>query len=255
MNNQATIDKLIQLRLQGMVRAFRDTMENGVKHQFTADEMLGHLVDAEWDDRHNRKLNRLLKASKLRYTASFEEIDFSLKRNIDKNLLLRFSDCQWIEKHQNILFTGPTGTGKSFISCALGTQACQHGFKTSYYPASKLFAYLMLCKADGSYLNVLKKIATQDLLIIDDFGLEVLDSQKRLSLLEILEDRYGRKSTIIVSQLPVAKWHDIIGDATIADAICDRLVHSAHQINLKGESARKVYNNRNTEKERIDGNR
>jgi DNA replication protein DnaC len=239
MNNQATIDKMTQMKLLGMVRAFRDTMETGVKHQFTSDELLAHLIDAEWDDRHNRKLNRLLKAARFRYKVSFEEIDFTLSRNLDKNLLLRFSDSQWIEKHQDIIFTGPAGVGKSFISSALGHQACIHGFRVGYYSSSKLFTLLKLCKADGSYLKELNRLSKLDLFIIDDFGLEILDRDNRLSLLEILEDRHGRKSSIFVSQLPVSKWHDVIGDATIADAICDRIVHRAHHIQLKGESMRK----------------
>lgn len=241
MNNQSTLEKMVQLGLHGMVRAFRDTMETGVKHQFTADEMLAHLVDAEWDERHNRKLKRLVKNANFRYQAAVEEIDFSISRDLDKNFILRLSNCDWIEKHQNIIFTGPTGAGKSFISSALGYQACIHGFKVGYYASGRLFTYLKLSEADGSRLKEIAKLAKLDLLIIDDFGLEHLDQHKRLLLLEIIEDRHGRQSTIFVSQLPVTKWHEIIGDATIADAICDRMIHSAHQINLMGESVRKIY--------------
>jgi len=241
MNNQSTLEKMVQLRLHGMVRAFRDTMETGVKHQFTADEMVAHLVDAEWDEKHNRKLKRLIKRANFRYQATIEEVDFTINRNLDKNFMLRLSRCDWIEKHQNIIFTGPTGCGKSFISSALGFQACIHGFKVGYYASSRLFTHLKLSEADGSHLKEMSRLAKLDLLIIDDFGLERLDSSKRLLLLQIIEDRHGRKSTVFVSQLPVTKWHEIIGDATIADAICDRIIHSAHQINLKGESVRKIY--------------
>ena len=156
-------------------------------------------------------------------------------------MLLRFSNCSWIEKKQNIIIEGPTGVGKSFIGSALGYQACMYGFKTLYYNATKLFSRLKLLKADGSYAKALKRIEKTDVLIIDDFGIQHLDTQNRLSLLEILEDRHGIRSTIIISQLPVTKWHEIIGDPTIADAICDRIIHSSFRIELKGESVRKRY--------------
>lgn len=244
MNNQKTIERMHQMRLNGMVQAFKDTMETGVKHQFTADEMVAHLIDAEWDDRHNRKLKRLIRNANFRYQATLEEIDFSLDRNLNKDLILRLSNCSWLEKRQNIIFTGPTGAGKSFISSALAYQSCIYGFKVGYFSSSRLFSSLKLSQADGSHLKMLEKLAKLDLLIIDDFGLEILDSCKRLSLLEIIEDRHGKKSTIFVSQLPVTKWHDIIGDATIADAICDRIIHSAHQIDLQGDSVRRIYKRR-----------
>jgi len=248
-NNQATLQKLVAMRLQGMARAFRATMETAVKHSFTPDELVSHLVDIEWDDRHNRKLQRLIKAAKFRYHVSFEEIDLGLSRNLDKNQLLRLSDCGWIKRHQNILFTGPTGVGKSFVAQALGHQGCVYGFRTGYYPCSKLFGYLKLCRADGSYLKELARIQKQDLFILDDLGLEAFDGQSRLSLLEILEDRVGRKSSIIVSQIPVDRWHQVIGDPTLADAICDRIVHSAHRIELKGESVRKLKARRKSKRE------
>ena len=242
-NNQATLQKLGQMKLYGMTRALTNTMEVGNKSQFTADELISHLVDAEWDDRHNRKLTRLLKGAKFRYKASFEEIDFTINRGLDKNQVLRLSSCQWIESHQDCIVTGPTGAGKSFIASALGHQACMYGFKVIYYPSSKLFAHLNLSRADGSYLKELTKLLKMDVIILDDFGLEPLDTQSRLSLLEILEDRHGRRSSVFVSQLPVPKWHEIIGDPTIADAICDRIIHNAHRIELKGESVRKMYAN------------
>jgi len=156
-------------------------------------------------------------------------------------MTLRFSNCSWIEKKQNVIIEGPTGVGKSFIGSALGHQACMYGFKTLYFNATKLFSRLKLLKADGSYVKELKKIEKANVLIIDDFAVQHLDTQNRLSLLEILEDRHGRKSTIIISQLPVTKWHEIIGDPTIADAICDRIIHSSFRIELKGESVRKKY--------------
>lgn len=240
-NNQATLQKLGQMKLYGMARALANTMEAGNKNQFTADELVSHLVDAEWDDRYNRKLTRLLNGGRFRYKASFEEIDFTIKRGLDKNQLLRLSNCQWIESHQDCIVTGPTGSGKSFIASALGHQACMYGFKVIYYPSSKLFAHLKFSRADGTYLKELTKILKMDIIILDDFGLEPLDAQSRLSLLEILEDRHGRRSSIFVSQLPVASWHEVIGDPTIADAICDRIIHNAHRIELKGDSVRKKY--------------
>lgn len=243
-NNQSTLNKLEQLKLFGMARAFRSTMETGVKNQFTPDELLSHLVDSEWDDRSNRKLDRLIKAAKFRLKASFEEIDFGLKRNLDKNMLLRLADDSWIKSYQNIIFTGPTGVGKSFIAQALGHEACRLGHKTGYYSCSKLFHALKLKRDDGTYLKELKRMQKQDVIILDDLGLEQFDTPGRLSLLEMIEDRHGRSSTIIISQIPLLQWHQVIGDPTIADAVCDRIIHNAHRIELKGESVRKLFSNR-----------
>lgn len=240
-NNQATLSKLEQMRLHGMARAFRATLDTGVKSSLTPDEFVGHLTDTEWDDRYNRKLARLIKAAQFRYHAGFEQIDFTSNRNLEKNLLMRLSEKGWIEAHRNVLITGPTGVGKSFICSALGHQACMHGFKTGYYSCSKLFKQLKLARADGSYLKAISRIHKQQLFILDDMGLEPFDAQSRMALLEILEDRVGRHSTIIVSQVPISKWHELIGDPTIADAICDRVVHSSYRIELKGESMRKKY--------------
>lgn len=243
-NNQSSLNKLEQLKLFGMARAFRTTMETGVKHQFTPDELLSHLVDSEWDDRSNRKLERLIKAAKFRLRASFEEIDFGLKRNLDKNMLLRLADGNWIKSYQNIIFTGPTGVGKSFIAQALGHEACRHGHKTGYYSCSKLFNTLKLKRTDGTYSKELNRMQKQNVIILDDLGLEQFDTSSRLSLLEIIEDRHRRSSTIIISQIPLLQWHQVIGDPTIADAICDRIIHNAHRIELKGESVRKLFSNR-----------
>lgn len=241
MNNQGTTEKMQQMKLHGMVKAFRTTMETGLKKNFTADELIGHLIDAEWDDRYNRKMHRLIKGARFRYQASIEQIDFQINRNLDKNIILRFSDCGWIEKKQDIIVTGPTGAGKSFIATALAHQGCMYGFKVMYFNCSKLFSQLKFANGDGTYVSELKKIQKQDVLVIDDFGLNPFDSQNRLMLLEIMEDRHGRKSTIIASQFPTSKWHDVIGEPTIADAICDRIIHGAFRIELKGESIRKKY--------------
>ncbi len=238
-NNQATISKMHDMRMNGMARAFQTTIETGMQSQFTIDELLAHLIDAEWDDRNFRKRERLRKAANFRYHASYEELDFTLNRNLDKNQILRFSDCGWIKEHKDILITGPTGIGKSFLGSALGNLACDHGFKVHYQLAGRLLGTLKAAKDDGSYLKVLSRILKNDVLILEDFGLSPFDEEGRLALLDILEDRHGRKSTIFLSQLPVASWHGIIGDSTIADAIMDRIVYGAFRIELKGESIRK----------------
>ena len=241
MNNQATLEKMNRMKLYGMARALKAVLETGMGNGLSADEVVAHLVEREWEERQNRAIARLLKRARFRYQASFEQIDFQLTRNLDKTMMLRFSDSLWIEKAQNIIIEGPTGVGKSFLGSALGHQACMYGFKTLYFNAIKLFSRLSMAKADGSYEKELKRIAKVDVLLIDDFGVQHLDTQSRLALLEILEDRHGKKSTVITSQLPVSKWHEVIGDPTLADAICDRVVHSAFRIELKGESVRKTY--------------
>ena len=241
MNNQGTMEKMQQMRLHGMLRAFKSSMDSGMQKSFTADELLAHLVDAEWDERLNRRLGRLIKGARFRYQASIQQVDFQLNRNLDKNALLRFSDCSWIEEKQDIVITGPTGAGKSFIATALAHQGCMYGFKVLYLNCSKLFSQLKVTKAEGTYMKELKKLQSQDVLVLDDLGLHPFDTQNRLSLLEIMEDRHGMKSTIITSQFPVNSWHEVIGEPTIADAICDRIIHGAYRIELKGESLRKKY--------------
>lgn len=246
-SNQATIQKLEKMGMWGMMRALRQSMEAGTKADFTPDELIAHLVDVEWDERQGRRLTRLLQLARLRYRAGLEDIDFGLHRNLEKNQLMRLADCRWVEDRQDLILTGPCGSGKSFLASMFGQQACIHGYTVCYWPAGKLFEQMRLCKADGTYLRELAKISKKRVLIIDDFGLEVLDTASRLILLEILEDRHGRCSSVFSSQLPVSQWHQVIGDPTIADAICDRIVHTAHRIELKGESVRKLYANRGKE--------
>ena len=239
MNNQGTIEKMQEMRLHGMLSSFRETFSTGMKNKFTVDEMVAHLIDAEWDERYNRKFNTLLKNAAFRYKASIEEIDFKPSRKIDRNLILRFSTCDWIKKGESIIITGSTGAGKSFMACALGHKACILRYQVGYYNCIKLFSHLKYCKVDGSYFKEMNKIKKQDLIILDDFGLKPFDSDSRLMLLEMLEDRHGTRSIIISSQIPTDKWFDLIGDATIADAIRDRLLHTSHKIDIKGESMRK----------------
>ena len=238
-NNLITISKMKELRLHGMASAFQMAIESGNTNQYTIDEFLTHLVDAEWNDRNERKRIRLTRAAAFRYQASLAELDYTEKRNLDKNMMLRLSDCRWITEAKDILITGATGLGKSFIGSALGHHACDQGYRVMYRSTGRLMGSLKEGKRDGSYLKLLEKIYKADVLILDDFGLSTFDEKARLALLDILEDRHGRKPTLILSQLPVASWHGLIGDSTIADAIMDRIVYGAHRIELKGASYRK----------------
>jgi DNA replication protein DnaC len=230
--------KMNQMKLYGMQNAYNMILEKNYP-KMTHDELLSHLMQAEWEDREHRRINRYLKAAKFRYYASVEEIDFNAKRRLDKNMMVRLTECSFIKRKEDVLITGPTGAGKSFITSAIGNQACMLGYRVMYYNVQKLFSRLKMSKADGSYFKEINKIEKQDLLILDDFGLQPLDNNNRNVLMEIIEDRHSRKSTIISSQLPVSKWYEIIGESTIADAILDRLVHKSHRIELNGESMRK----------------
>ncbi|SDF24659.1 DNA replication protein DnaC [Pricia antarctica] len=241
--NTQTLEQMKQLRFYGMLRAFNTSLApNSIG--YTNDELIAYLMQSEWDDRQNRKIERLTKAARFRYSAVMENIDYDGTRNLDRNQIRRFTTCDFIKNQENILITGSTGSGKSYIASAIGHQACSQGFKAMYFNANKLFTMLKISKADGSYLKQIDRLEKQDLLIIDDFGLKALDNLNRHSFMEIIEDRHGKRSTIIASQLPVEAWHEIIGEQTIADAILDRLVHTAHRINIKGESMRKKLRNK-----------
>lgn len=237
--NEATLEKMRKMNLFGMHRAFKTSIESGKTDNYTPDEMAGHLIDSEWDDRKNRSIERQLKNARFRYKASVEELQFEGDRNIDKNQLMRFADCSFIGKYENILITGSTGIGKSYIATAIGHQACCLGYRVLYHSAPKLMSKLKIAKADGSYIKEMAKIEKQDLLILDDFGIQPFDAAGRAMLMEIIEDRHGKGSVIVTSQLPVSKWYDIIGDKTMADAILDRIIHQSHRVELKGESMRK----------------
>lgn len=236
--NTRTLEQMQQLRLHGMHRAFSSCL-SAQSIAYTNDELTAYLLQSEWDDRQNRKIDRLTKAAKFRYKALIEDIDYEQSRNIEKNQIQRFASCDFIKNKENILITGSTGVGKSYMASALGHQACSLGYKVLYFNTNKLFTLLKTSKADGSYIKEINKLEKQNLLILDDFGLKALDSMNRHALMEIIEDRHGKHSTIIASQLPVEAWHQAIGEQTIADAILDRLVHSAHRIDIKGESMRK----------------
>ncbi len=205
----------------------------------TFEERLGLLLDREQAVRETRRMKTRLRKAKLRQQGSVEDIDFRHPRGLDRSLVLRLADCQWIKQHNNLIITGPTGVGKSYLACAFAEKACREGFSALYLRTTKLFEDLSLAKGDGRYLKLLTSFAKIDLLVLDDYGLHGLTQEQRHDLLEILEDRHGLKSTLVTSQLPVEHWHEQIGDPTLADAILDRLVHSAHKIQLKGESMRK----------------
>ena len=238
MQSELIIDKLGNLHFYGMRRAFESTLETGKHLNYTNDEMINYLLDAEIDDRKTRKVDRAIRLARFRYKANIEDMIYDKGREIDKNQILRFAECEYIDRHENIIITGATGVGKSFVASALGNQACIHGYKAMYTSMAKLVAKIKMLKVDGSYLREITRMERVDLLVIDDFGLQPLDGPSRLSFLEIIEDRYEKKSTIITSQLPVDKWYDVIGEKTVADAILDRLVYSSHRIEIKGESLR-----------------
>ncbi len=238
MNNE-TLEKMRKMKFYGMLRAFKMNLEAGKTEQYTADQMVEHLLNAEWDDRHNRSIGRHITNARFRYNAAVEQIVFDKERSIDQNQILRLAECDFINRKENILITGSTGIGKSFIASAIGHQACLLGYRTLYYNVSKLFSQLKMAKGDGSYVKEITKIEKQHLLIIDDFGLQPLDGHNRSALMEIIEDRHAKASLIITAQVPVNKWHEIIGETTIADAILDRVVHGAHRIELIGDSMRK----------------
>lgn len=237
--NEQILQKMRQLKFFGMAAAFKSTLESGRLATLTADEMIELLVDSEWDDRNNRRIERNVRNARFRYSACIEQLHYDVDRNLDRNQILRFAECSYIGKAENILITGSTGIGKSYLASALGNQACTLGYKVYYSNANKLFAKLKMARADGSYIREVARIEKQDLLIIDDFGIQALDTQNRSTLMEIIEDRHGNRSTIITSQLPVGEWYDIIGEKTLADAILDRLVHDAHRIEMRGESLRR----------------
>jgi len=234
-----TLEKLRALRLNGMLKALSEQQQMSDLGSLGFEERLGLLIDREMTDRDNRRLETRLKKAKLRHCCCMEDLDFKAARGLDKALILSLAACTWIARGINVLICGPTGIGKSYLACALGHKACLEGYSTLYLRLPRLFEELRLAKADGRYGKLMLSYAKTDLLILDDWGLTPMTDPQRRDLLELLEDRYGKRSTIVTSQLPVQAWHEAIGDPTLADAILDRLVHNAYKLELKGDSMRK----------------
>ncbi len=237
---EQTIEKLRKMKLYGMLAGIEEQINQPDMVSLSFEDRFGLLVDQEWNFKENRRLDYRLRVAKIKIKdASVEQIDYRIHRNLKKKLMLSLITLDWIEKQQNIIITGPTGCGKSFLACALAQKACRDGYLALYKRAPRLFNELNIARADGSYGKLLLKLARVNLLIIDDWGIATLSDMERRDILEILEDRYNNTSTLITSQIPIENWHDTIGDPTLADAILDRVVHNAHKIFLDGESIRK----------------
>jgi len=240
MLNGQTLEQLQALKLTALAAAWTAQLQNAELTALSFDERFALLVDAEWRARENKRLTRALQEAKLKLgQACLEAIDYPARRELDKALIRQLATCRWVAEHQQVLITGMTGVGKSFLACALATQACRKGYRARYWRASRLYHACTLARADGTYIRFLGHLARVDVLVLDDWGLAPLQEAERRDVLEVLEDRYGTRSTIVTSQLPPTQWHDYVNDPTLADAICDRLLHNAHRIVLKGPSRRK----------------
>lgn len=239
LNNQ-TIDQLFNMRLPAMSKEYRRQMEHAPTISLSFDERFGMMVDAEWISRKNNQLKKLLKGSNLRISnACLEDIDYSPDHNLDRDMVSRLADCSWIKEGRALIITGKTGTGKSFLNCAFGNAACRQGFKVKYYRVNRLLADLVIGRGDGSYNKLMKDLKKIDLIILDDFGMANLDPATSRDLLEVIDDRFGLRGTIIASQLPVVNWHELFEDSTIADAVLDRLVHNSYRFETKGDTRRR----------------
>ncbi|MCF3111927.1 IS21-like element helper ATPase IstB [Niabella sp. CC-SYL272] len=227
------------MKLLGMHRALKACLEAGKSGTGTPDELIAQLVEAEWADRQNRNIGQRIKHARFRYKADIDDLYYHNDRNLDRNQIMKFEDCSYIDRAECILITGSAGIGKSYIASALGHHACSRGYRVMYHNASRLFSTLKMSRINDSYNKEIGRIERQQLLILDDFGLQPLDAQSRTALMEVIEDRHGKSALIITSQVPVSKWYDIIGEPTIADAILDRIIHQAHRMELTGTSLRK----------------
>jgi DNA replication protein DnaC len=237
---EQTIDKLSLMKLRGMVAALDEWQKGGMKSLDPAD-LVGLLADREWTARENRSITRRLQEARFPMQATVEDIDYQHPRGLAKSKMLELISCRWIAARQNLIITGPTGIGKTFLPCALGNKACRDGYRVLYARLPRFFVQIYQARVDGSYSRLLQRLAKLDLLIVDDLGSSSLDGNERRDLREMLEDRYSTRSTLITSQLDPQHWHSFIGDETVADAVCDRLVHNAHRLKLNGESLRKKY--------------
>jgi DNA replication protein DnaC len=239
MNTQTTIERLKSLRLRAMSDLYHRSMNEKNFPKYTIDEFLALMVDAQWEDRHNRKIATLIKNAQFNESTSPHDIDYTSMRNLDKSTFERLLSLNFIKQTENIIITGSTGVGKSYVAQAIGIQACQSTIKTIYFNWMNFSEKIKIAKLDGTYLKLLQKIENTDLLILDDFGLQPFDNYTRQALMDIIESKYNKGSVIICTQIPVEQWHELIGEGTIADAILDRLVYASHRIELKGESLRK----------------
>lgn len=240
MLTQATIDQMRSMKMTSLVEAFERQLGSSEFGSLSFEERVGMMIDEEYSAREQRKLTRRLTWAKLRHQASLEDVDWQAARGLDRQVVLALGRCGWVRDRQNLLITGPTGVGKSWLACAFAEQACRQGYSVYYIRAPRMHHDLTVARGDGSYGRMLSRLGKTQLVVIDDFGLAPLKDQERRDLLEILEDRHERASTLVTSQLPVKTWHEAIGEPTLADAICDRLIHGAHRIELKGQSLREA---------------
>lgn len=240
MLNKQTLEKLFEMKLDGMAAAFKEQLTQPDVADLSFEERLAMVVDREYTLREEKRMVRRLKTARLKQPACVEDIDYRHPRGLDRQTVRSLSNCQWIKGHQNIIVTGPTGVGKTYLSCAFANKACREGYTAIYTRLPRLLHDITLAKADGSYTKLLNRLARTDVLVVDDWGLAPLTETERRDFLEVLDDRQDSRSTIMTSQLPITNWHDNIGDPTIADAILDRLLHNSHRVALKGESMRKL---------------